>query len=197
MSSVVPATELEGLELAQLARRALAELRTKGALRATTHDALVVCCQSEAEMNRGRGSAPLPGLPYARRTSMVDTNGEVMLAQWAPHLRCAPHDHGGSSGLVLVVAGRFDERTFTFDGRRLIEGPHVRRDPGSTIAVSPSTIHDMECLGPGGVTLHLYAPAPKPMRLYDVERRATVVVGEGHGAWLPAHAPLEVSPWSA
>ncbi len=96
---------------------------------------------------------------------------------------------------MLVIAGRFRERRFGFDGRSLNELTSVTRSAGSAILVSRTSIHDMECLDESGTTLHLYASLPAPMRLYDVDRRETVVVGEGHGAWLPAEHTLSRVRW--
>jgi hypothetical protein len=119
-----------------------------------------------------------------------------MLASWARRVPCAPHDHGGSAGVVVIVAGRFEERRYTFDGERLTRSAWVVREEGSAIVVPATLIHDMESLEARGATLHLYAPRPEPMRLYDQERRETVIAGEGEGAWLPVRAPLGRALWT-
>ena len=96
---------------------------------------------------------------------------------------------------MVVIAGRFRERCYGFDGRSLNELTSGTRSVGSVIVISRTSIHDMECLDGRGTTLHLYAPTPAQMRLYDVSRRETVVVGDGHGAWLPTEHTLSRTRW--
>lgn len=55
-----------------------------------------------------------PGTPYSRRLLHVDHEVEVMLARWVPGSRCAPHDHGGSTGFVTALTGHYDERRFAW-----------------------------------------------------------------------------------
>ena len=184
-SFVVP----EPLAGRQLLESALAEVRRSGDLCASTRG-LLLAVASHVSMPRDDARRP-----YARRTLMSESAGEIMLARRSLRVACAPHDHGGSAGVVLVVAGQLQERSYDFDERRLLERSRALRVAGSMIRVSPTSIHDMECVSEDGWTLHLYAPAPRPMRLYDIAHRATVIVGEGEGAWLPAEQPLAVSRW--
>src|ERR1043165_7967198 len=62
---------------------------------------------------------PNDGEPYSRTILRVDDEVEIMLARWRPGQRCAPHDHGGAGGFVIVLQGRFEERRFDWDGPRL------------------------------------------------------------------------------
>ena len=61
----------------------------------------------------------VPGTPYSRQKLYASDELEVMLANWVPGSRCAPHDHGGSGGFVAVLTGVFAERRFSWDGPTL------------------------------------------------------------------------------
>lgn len=108
-----------------------------------------------------------------------------MIATWQAGMACAPHDHGGGRGVVLVCEGRFIERRYSFDGATLEAGGSRVHRAGDLIFIDGSLIHDMVSCEPVGVTLHLYAEQDAPMRVYDSARRLTWTVGVGEGAWLP------------
>src|SRR5688500_6686312 len=65
------------------------------------------------------GVVPRAGEPYARTVLHRDARGEVMLATWSEGQACAPHDHGASSGAVLVLEGTFVETSYRMDQGQL------------------------------------------------------------------------------
>jgi len=91
---------------------------------------------------------PLPATdPYSRRVLDVGDGVEVMLAVGDRGAVCA-HDHGGSRGLVLALAGSFDERRFTWergagDVVDLVAGASLIHPPGDAFAFGPEVVHDM------------------------------------------------------
>lgn len=107
-----------------------------------------------------------------------------MLAGWPRGNRSAPHDHGGAAGLVLVLAGRFSETRYAFDGSEL--RPVNRRQFAhfDLVRAPHGTIHDMQA-EEESTSLHLYWPEICDMRVYDSTRRMTFVVTGESGAWFP------------
>lgn len=134
--------------------------------------------------------------PYSRRVLAEGPAGEAMLATWRAGGKSAIHDHGGADGAVIILAGDFIETHFQLRGGSLRSGKSLSYRPGMVARVTAHSIHDMHA-PQGGVTLHLYAPEPQPVRLFDPALRRTVTVGSGAGAWLPARSEhvLAVEPW--
>jgi len=127
---------------------------------------------------------PRAAEPYGRRVLHQGPAGEVMLAGWASGGRSAPHDHGEASGFVLVLEGQFSECLYRFDGRELQRA--AQRDLGvlELTSAPAGAIHDLHAVS-DGLTLHFYTPGIVAMRVYDVERRTTLLVTGDGGAWIP------------
>lgn len=131
-------------------------------------------------------AAPPPGAePYSRRALHHVAGAEVMLAGWRPGARCALHDHGGSAGLVLPLAGDFVEEQHGWRGDTLDVVRVRRHQAGAPLAVDGQLVHAM---GPraAGTTLHVYTPAPQRMGVYDPARGLHYDVHGDVGAWIPA-----------
>ncbi|HYP99958.1 MAG TPA: cysteine dioxygenase family protein [Polyangiaceae bacterium] len=158
----------ELLELAQ--RGESAELRERAA-------------QHFADSRPGRPE-PGAGEPYGRQVLYQGAAGEVMLAGWARGGRSAPHDHGDASGFVLVLEGKIRESRYRFDGRQLRCAAQCEFGVHELSSAQAGDIHDLHAVS-GGLTLHFYTPEIFAMRVYDVERRSTLLVGAGGGAWIP------------
>ncbi len=134
---------------------------------------------------------PDPRHPYGRRVLIQSEVLESMLATWTPGDHCAPHDHGGSLGCVRVLRGVADHRIYRVEDGELLTVRTERVEAGSSVVAGPDLIHSM---GDGGgeeslVTLHLYTDPIDHMVVYDLERRRTLVVDGGCGAWLPYDEP--------
>ncbi|MEO6602659.1 MAG: cysteine dioxygenase family protein [Polyangiaceae bacterium] len=127
---------------------------------------------------------PRAAEPYGRQVIHQGPTGEVMLAGWARGGRSAPHDHGEASGLVLVLEGQFSESIYRFDGREL--QCRTQRDLGvlEFTSAQAGVVHDLHARS-DGLTLHFYVPEIDAMRVYDVERRTTLLVTGDGGAWIP------------
>lgn len=127
---------------------------------------------------------PHDGEPYSRSILRVDDKVEIMLARWRPGHGCAPHDHGGSGGVVIAVEGTFHERRFGWDGPQLVVDEDITRHQGTAIEIAPEHIHDMTAEDTG-LTLHLYSPPPASMRVFDLERSEALELVGNYGAWIP------------
>lgn len=143
-----------------------------------------------------RPAPPAEGAPYARTLLARASDGEVMLAAWRPGARSAPHDHGDAEGVVVVLAGAFDETRFDFAEGSLRRDSERRYRAWDTLAAPRGIIHQMGTES-GGYTLHVYAPCIQGMRLYDVARRATLLVTGDTGAWLDERSGAEAVAWHA
>lgn len=137
------------------------------------------------------------GTPYSRNVLACGPAGEAMLATWGQGSKSAIHDHGGANGAVIILDGHFVETHFQLREGRLKTGKSLQYQPGMVARVTGKSIHDMQA-PQGGLTLHLYAPEPLPVRLYDPARRQTVMVASNAGAWLPAKAEhvLAIESWT-
>ena len=139
---------------------------------------------------------PAAADPYGRRPLHRDAVGEVMLAGWRAGAECAPHDHAGGEGMVVVLAGTFTETDWIWRDGNLERGASRRWGAGDTIPVAVGGIHSMRAHDDGkggGTTLHLYRPAIAGMRVFDPARRETLAVRDDCGAWIPRDEALIVS----
>ncbi len=137
------------------------------------------------------------GEPYGRAVLLAREDAEVVLMWWRAQAPCAPHDHGQAGGHVLVLEGEVHERAWGWSQGELVaqDGAQVAR-AGEVVALGPGRVHDM--VAPeGALTLHLYKPRIRGMRVFDVARRRTLVVADDCGAWVPAREALieEVLWW--
>jgi mannose-6-phosphate isomerase-like protein (cupin superfamily) len=89
---------------------------------------------------------------------------DIWLLTWLTGQSTELHDHGGSSGAFLVVQGALTEL------RATSEPLAVRTTivaPGSSVAIEPSTVHDVYNAGPAAaISLHAYSPPLTTMSYY-------------------------------
>jgi SAM-dependent methyltransferase len=136
--------------------------------------------------------------PYARALLAVTDDCEIMLARWRPGIPSAPHDHGDARGWVFVLDGTFEESVHRLERGELVDVGRRRHAPGDRIRIEEGEIHACVCEGEG-ITLHVYTPRIRAMRIFDRARRRTLVVAEG-GAWIPSRildddAVVAIEPW--
>lgn len=138
-------------------------------------------------------AAPLPtdGTPYSRNLIYSGAVGEAMVAHWPAGSICWPHDHGGAWGLVTVLRGKVYELDFTLDGALLPSGEEKAYAAGSAIPVAPGGIHRMRA-EPDSITLHLYSPCIREMKVYDQRSGFIYTVADECGAWIPQDPKLIV-----
>ncbi len=148
--------------------------------------------------------AQLPALPntepYARVVVHADSLGEILLMHWRTGAVSAIHDHGDAAGLVIALAGKFVEQTIQLlpSGTNVSENRTMSAGEPGRIDVAQGDYHVM-CAPHGGISLHIYTPTPRVMRVVDPQARTIWIVGEGHGAWLPVEPALVKGqlPWPA
>lgn len=136
--------------------------------------------------------------PYGRTLlSSSDDECELLAMRWRPGARCAPHDHGESSGTIHLVEGRFVERRFAFEDGALRVVATETHDAPALLHIEANVIHDM--VAPeGGLSLHRYQAAIHGMRVWDVSGEKVLVVSDECGAWVPSDPALICSsvPWT-
>jgi cysteine dioxygenase len=138
---------------------------------------------------------------YGRNVLYSTPEYEVMLASWRPNMECAPHDHGFSSGTVLVLEGAFEEVSYTpMDNGELAINPKTARrlQKGQFIEVEGDVFHSMKNIGNIGLTLHFYKPSIQNMQVLDLKNKQTLMVTGDCGAWIPSDAQkiIGVQKWS-
>lgn len=91
---------------------------------------------------------------------------EAWLLTWTSDQGVELHDHGGSSGVVLVLEGELVEHaTDVASGAPLRE---TRWPRGSAHAFGPGHIHDLRNAGAASATsIHVYSPPLSTMTFYD------------------------------
>ena len=133
--------------------------------------------------------AELPNEAYGRNVLYSSSDYEVMMASWRPNTECAPHNHGFSTGTVLVLEGAFEEisyRPVPETGDLATHTGSARRlQKGQFIEVEGNVFHSMRNLGNIGFTLHFYTPAIKNMQVLDLKNKRTLTLGDNCGAWIP------------
>lgn len=172
-----------GIDAGLLSAALVAQLAA--AVRGVVPEALVASLVALVPTLDGVLLKAVPGTPYSRQKIYESDDLEVMLANWEPDFRCAPHDHGGASGFVALLRGSFEERRFAWAGARLAVTEEAHRPEGGWIGFGPEVIHDM--VAPlGGLTLHAYSPPPQRMNVFDLEREEVLDLVGNFGAWIPA-----------
>jgi predicted metal-dependent enzyme (double-stranded beta helix superfamily) len=112
-------------------------------------------------------SVPLrPGIDRSFSKLLATEDYEVWLIAWAPTGALDLHDHGGSTGVVRVVAGELVE-AYT----DLVERQRLRSatfGPGETVALPPTRVHEVWNPGPRpALSIHIYSPPLTTMTFYD------------------------------
>ncbi|QXC63118.1 methyltransferase domain-containing protein [Aquihabitans sp. G128] len=163
--------------LARLAEAAAAGSAPPAALLAELRTAFAPELEAAAEAPEGD--------PYSRQVVHAAPEVEVMVARWRPGARCAPHDHGGSSGFVVAVEGSFAEVRYGWTGADLLPVEELAHPAGEAFGFGPEVVHDMAA-GSSGLSLHVYAPAPAHMHVYDLDAGEVLDLVGDFGAWIPA-----------
>ncbi|MFY2562471.1 cysteine dioxygenase [Corallococcus terminator] len=105
---------------------------------------------------------------YVRKTLAKTEACELLLVCWGPGQGSLVHDHGGSSGVSLMVRGAVRETRYVWGGDRLLPEVGVRAEEGDLMIEEPDTIHRvLNTSRYGAVSLHLYAPPMEGMTPYD------------------------------
>jgi quercetin dioxygenase-like cupin family protein len=99
-----------------------------------------------------------------------EPDAEVWLLSWLPGQGTDLHDHGGSTGAFVVIAGTLTELTVT----TRTAGPPTFRDntlrAGEGRSFGPQHIHQISNNGTNpAVSLHVYGPALREMTRYRID----------------------------
>ncbi|TDQ39800.1 cysteine dioxygenase [Aureibacillus halotolerans] len=128
------------------------------------------------------------GHPYGRRILYCSATVEVMLMHWSPTQACAPHDHGDSLGWIYIVNGQSQHTLFTSEPGILPKILKVKvEDTGDYLFAPRKKVHQMASASKNAplLTLHVYAPPIKNMKVYDLKKCAVCTVAAECGAWWP------------
>ncbi|ELK46285.1 cysteine dioxygenase family protein [Halobacillus sp. ACCC02827] len=126
------------------------------------------------------------GKPYARKVLYQDDHVEVIVMNWSA-LACAPHDHGQSAGWIQVLSGRTKQTIYRVENDSLPEPLFTEtQNKGSCFFAPVRGVHQMAQEGGEPlITLHLYSPPIRGMKVYDLEACAACIVSTDCGAWWP------------
>jgi len=121
---------------------------------------------------------------YFRKRLYRSREWELLVLCWLPGQKTVVHDHGGSWGGTVVVAGEIFETVFASRGAgRRMETRLERPLPTLGVTIeSLSTIHRVENRSNApAVSLHLYSPPLRVLGSFDVETgvRHSVQIEEG------------------
>ncbi len=105
---------------------------------------------------------------YQRITLFASSDWEMVLTCWLPGQHSAVHDHGGSCGASLVLAGRLTESLFCQGAAAPLRPECVRVvGPGEVLIETCQTVHCVENRSSGtALALHFYSPPivhPEPL----------------------------------
>jgi predicted metal-dependent enzyme (double-stranded beta helix superfamily) len=136
-------------------------------------------------------AVPDTAKPYGRRVLLQTDDLEVMVAEWTPGMSCAPHDHGGSRGVVRVLQGSSRHTIWGVTPDGLSNLQEERVSAGNTMLCGRDLVHSMMDDGADEplITLHIYTRSIDHMVVYDAEAGETLVVEGACGAWVPHDAP--------
>jgi quercetin dioxygenase-like cupin family protein len=117
-----------------------------------------------------RWAAKWPGMsaPAERCWQTIARNDELeaMVIAWPVGGSIELHDHGPSSGAVVVVAGQLTE-SFLVPGAGTLATRTVVEDDG--IVFGRGHVHDVSNAGPRpAISVHVYSPALTSMRFFDL-----------------------------
>ncbi|MEA2717180.1 MAG: hypothetical protein QOI99_1497 [Actinomycetota bacterium] len=112
------------------------------------------------------GSLGLHGAPRRYCRLLCTDAYEAWLIAWAPGGALDLHDHGGSTGAVVVVEGELVERYTDCLRRRPLRSTRVAA--GRSLAIGPTRIHGVWNPGPANaLSVHVYSPPLTAMTFYD------------------------------
>jgi hypothetical protein len=107
----------------------------------------------------------------------VESNAayEAWLIGWPPGGRVQLHDHGPSSGSVLVLEGALNELTPYLRSNGALRLERRRYASGSLLAFDAGHLHDLINQGDApAVSLHVYSPRLESMTYFDLSSRGIV-----------------------
>ncbi len=117
-------------------------------------------------------SAPRTGHAWTegtrrRYTRLLETVlCDAWLIHWSPAADLELHDHGGSRGAVVVIAGRLVETYTDLQRCSSLRTQIVNR--GETLTISATRVHGISNPGPeNALSVHVYSPPLREMTFFD------------------------------
>ncbi len=130
---------------------------------------------------------------YGRKIIFKNDEIEVMLAKWSFKAMAAPHNHGSSKGLIWFAQGNFQEQHYQFKNKNLMQVDRAQfYFENQVVTVEQSDIHSCQP-ETVGVSLHIYSPPIHDMKVWDSEKKRTLIVADNCGAWIPENKDLIIS----
>ena len=136
--------------------------------------------------------------PAAReRWSLAATEQfHAVAIRWTPGAHRALHDHGGSTGAIVVAAGSLFETEFISNDQEPLQTVSRTVLAGEHILIGPGHVHDMINLGAvPALSVHVYSPLLRSMTYYRevpgdrlVAVRTEVVSGRASDPRLPSQS---------
>ncbi|MFZ0369307.1 MAG: cysteine dioxygenase family protein [Halobacillus sp.] len=124
--------------------------------------------------------------PYYRQLLYADERVELLVMNWAD-IECAPHDHGDSTGWIQVLSGTTRHTIFKVEKGHLPKAVFSETKKEGVLLFAPR--HGVHKMGRAGtnplITLHLYSPPIRGMKVYDLKKCAACIVSSDCGAWWP------------
>ena len=105
---------------------------------------------------------------------------EAWVIGWPPGGAAELHDHGESSGAVVVALGELVEMSVIGDGNRALAATSTVLPASASVTFDMAHVHEIANMGPGpAVSVHVYAPRLTAMTYYEfsngiLEARTTV-----------------------
>jgi mannose-6-phosphate isomerase-like protein (cupin superfamily) len=94
---------------------------------------------------------------------------EAWVIAWPPGGAIELHDHGGSSGAIVVASGELTETTVTEHLDGLVRTETTALHAGASTTFEAPHVHDLVNLGAvPAISVHAYAPRLTAMTHYDV-----------------------------
>jgi len=119
---------------------------------------------------------------------------EAWIIGWPSGGSLELHDHGGSRGMLSVVAGRLVETSVAQLGARLTLRARTVSAATRPLWIGRNRVHDLTNRGPGpALSVHVYSPRLTSMTFFAMEGGKLQVRRTEHLGWLPEAAGRRAS----
>jgi predicted metal-dependent enzyme (double-stranded beta helix superfamily) len=127
---------------------------------------LEVIATGLAQSSRATDQVWIPGTRRRYRRLLGTDLYDAWLIEWSPSSGLELHDHGGSRGVVVVVAGTLVETYTDLDNCHPLVSQSLTG--GETLAIPPTRVHEVSNPGPGdALSVHVYSPPLREMTFFE------------------------------
>jgi quercetin dioxygenase-like cupin family protein len=100
---------------------------------------------------------------------------EAWVIDWPSRGAISLHDHGKSSGAVVVTTGELTESRVRVRADGQLDLETNRLSTGGVVEIGPGVIHDVQNIGTGRATsVHVYSPRLTSMTYFSIARSSLV-----------------------